>query len=461
MIQIINYVKSNLIYSERMIVMDMGFELQQSQQQRQILSQKMIQAVQILHMNSEELDHYMEEQIIENPVLELMRNYINEREKDKYKSGYKNSIDKSNNEFKYNNLEVTQNPTFLDDLLIQWHVKKNSKVIEEIGEWIINNINDNGYIYISEEEIAEQFNTSIQQAESVLKMIQGLEPAGIACRNLAERLLMQIEYSGTKDKKLMELVENNLNLLAKKKWKIICKDLGISLEELKQYISYIKTLNPIINVENGNQTIYIEPEVRAIEVNGGFEIEYIQTSNINLYIPDYYKILLKNPDIDNNTKEYIKTNFDKAIWLIRNIEERKQNILNISESIIKKQEDFLKYGKAYMRSLTQKEVAEDIGISTSTVSRIVNGKYIDTPQGVYQLKFFFSSGIEKKNDEISPIAVKNKIKVIVEEEEKSLPYSDEKIKAILEKEDIYISRRTVAKYRTCLDILNASQRKQL
>lgn len=439
----------------------MRFDMNQSYQQKQIMSQKMIQAVQVLQMDIQELNLYIVEQYNNNPVLEIEDSHVTDWEQfannQKNNNTHEGSVIK--NELK--SLPVIKESTFIDDLLLEWHVKRLNKIDEKVGEFIIYQINDKGYLDGSMKEIAELLSVSIEEVERVLIMVQNLEPAGIASRSLSERLIIQLKRKGIEDNTLVQLINNYLDLLAKKNWKLICKKLDISLEQLKNYVDCIKALSPVLNLETGKQTEYVEPEIRVIRSDREYEIEYVKDNSMYLYISDHYKKLLRNTDIDKQTKEYIKTNLDKAVWLLRNIEERKNNILNISRYIINKQKDFLNCGKNHLKPLIQKEVAEELGISISTVSRIVNGKYIETPQGVYELKYFFSSGIEKNKIEISATAIKNKLKEIIQNEDKRHPLSDEKIKDALKKEDISISRRTVAKYRISMDIPNASQRKEL
>lgn len=446
--------------------MNIGFELKQSQKLTQKLSQKMIQAVNILQMNADSLNEYIMEEYMKNPVLELNKNnHVTDWEQFSKKSRYRYTESNYNDADDWADDQLTpcvNNITFMDDLFIQWHAKKYEHNIETIGEWFIYNINSKGYMDGDIATYSEDNKIPMDQLEAVLAKVQELEPAGIASRNLSERLFIQLRKRNKNDSVLEALINNYLELLGNKKWNEICKELKISKEKLKGYIDTIQKLNPVINVEDGeSQTVYIEPQVKVIVSDGVYDIEYLGEKEMTLFIPDFYKSLIVKEDTDDTTKEYLKNNMDRAAWLIRNIEERKQNIMNISKCIINKQLDFIKYGKTYMKSMTQKEVADVLNISVSTVSRVVNGKYIDTPQGIYELKYFFSSGIDSNNDDVSAIAIKNKISELIDEEDKRHPLSDEKIKKLLTKWEILISRRTVAKYRISLGILNASKRKEL
>lgn len=448
--------------------MHMGFELEQSQKLTQKLSQKMVQAINVLQMNTEALDHYMMEAYMNNPVLEIKKNNNHLADWSKYSQynkSTKSSIRDENNwddEKDNSKTAFVKGHTDTEDLFIQWHAKKLDEDNERIGEWLIYNINNKGYLDMDMLEVSERYHIPMDRLEQVLDKVQELEPAGIGSRNLSERLLIQLRRKGLSTPILEKLVMKYLEELGEKRWQQICKKLGISMEQLKSYLTIIQTLTPILTLEdNHKETLYIKPQVKVVTVDGRLEVQYIEEKALTLFIPQYYQVLLADSQIDDSTKTYLKHNMDKAVWLFRNIEERKHNIMKIATCILDKQVDFIKYGKAYMKSMTQKEVANALELSVSTVSRIVNGKYMDTPRGVFELKYFFSSGIDGNQDDISAIAVKSKIRELIEGENKKRPLSDEKIKACLREWDIEVSRRTVAKYRTGLGILNASKRKEL
>lgn len=447
--------------------MQMGFELEQSQKLTQKLSQKMVQAINILQMNTETLEQFMMEAYMNNPVLEIKKTNVSEPDWKQYSKHRMqnfnrhepNDHDMPNDDW---SLGSVGECTYIEDLLMQWHAKKLGQPYESMGEWLINHIDARGYL---DEDIIDKDNlsdTMREQIEYIIEQIQELEPAGIGCRTLEERLIVQLRRKGQETPQLEKLINHYLEELGDRKWQQICKKLKITLEELKEYINIVRNLDPILNVGcNHRKVCYVKPQVRVVDMDGKLEVEYVEEKALSLFIPEYYYGLLGDDRTEESTRTYIKQKMDQATWLFRNIEERKQNLMKIASCILEKQQDFIKYGKSYMKSMTQKEVAHELDISVSTVSRIVNGKYMDTPRGMFELKYFFSSGIDTNQEDISAIAIKSKIRELIDGENKKRPLSDEKIKKCLEEWDIEVSRRTVAKYRTGLNIPNASKRKEL
>lgn len=446
--------------------MHMGYELQQNQKLTQKLSHKMVQAINVLQMTTEALDHYMMESYVNNPVLDIQhKDHLPDWDRYSLHNKTKTYLKDDNNwDDKKDDRKIAsvKAHTAVEDLLIQWHAKKLHKDIEYIGERLIAYINNKGYLDIEPDEFSEQYQVSVDKLKETIEKVQELEPAGIGSFNLSQRLLIQLRRHHWSTPILEKLVVDYLDELGHKKWHLVCKKLGITMEQLKACMNIIQKLNPIIHVEdNPVETLYIKPQVKIVTIHGQLKVEYIEDHTLTLFIPSYYQGLIIDSQIDDATKTYLKHHMDNAAWLFRNIEERKQNIIKIASCILEKQMDFIKYGEVYMRRMTQKEVADALDLSISTVSRIVNGKYMETPRGMYEMKYFFSSGIEGNQDELSAIAVKSKISELIEEEDKRRPLSDEKIKSCLKKWDIHISRRTVAKYRMSLGLLNASKRKEL
>lgn len=443
--------------------MDMYISLNQKLQQKQIMTQKMIQAINILKMDSQELNSYIEEEYQNNPIIEIENKHVTDWEKYSLNKRSYSSIKNINIESKDINKEVLVSSTdnWISDLLTQWNSFKTTSKENIIGKFLIYNTNNKGYLDICLEDVAKYYNTNVNEVEEILKKVQQIEPSGIVCRNINERLLVQLRNKGVKDDKLELIISDYLELVANNQLKSISKKLNISLEKLKEYIKIIQSLNPVLSLDDNNPITYVQPEIKVTENNGKFELEYLNNRILEVNICKNYQEILHNKNVDEKTKEYVKSNLDKAVWLIKSIEERKNNIINISNCIIERQKDFLINGKSYLRPYTQKEIAYDLNISESTVSRIVNGKYIDTPQGIYELKFFFSSSIGNNGDDFSSKAIKDQINEIIMNEDKSKPLSDEKIRKILSQRGINISRRTVAKYRLDLGILGTIQRKEI
>ncbi|TCT15563.1 RNA polymerase RpoN-/SigL-like sigma 54 subunit [Natranaerovirga pectinivora] len=430
--------------------MKLDMQLNQNMEQNQHLSQKMIQAISILEMNNEELILYIKEQMLENPILDWKDNNIKSYD-------YEIIDDKNKNLL-----------TSYEDLLLQWKErakkiskKSNKNLVYKVGLDIIENINDQGYLEKSVEAISKAFKINTKDVERILKNIQSLEPIGIGSRHLGEYLSIQLKNLGYKDDVLTNLVEEHIQLLGKKQWKTICEILNISREQLKGYLELLSSLSPRIPFKKENKdTVHIQPELKVIEKDGVLTLEWIDETIPNLYIPEYYLQIMNDENQDEQAKEYIINNIDKARWLMRNIEERRKNIYNVANYIMRYQEDFIKYGDT-LKPLSQSQVSKALGLSNSTISRVVNNKYIETPKGLFEIKDFFSQGLPFQDVEISNKEIMKMIEDIIKNENKRKPLSDEKIKDLLVKKGVQISRRTVTKYRLEMNILSSVDRKEL
>ena len=328
-------------------------------------------------------------------------------------------------------------------------------------EYIINSIDDRGYFVASVEEVANYFNEkqSTMKVYSKIKLL--IHPCG--ARTLEECLLIQLRLLKVKDRKIYALIEKHLPHIASNKYPYIAKQLGVSVKKVQDYCDFIKTLEPKPgrNFMQGENR-YIIPDV-IVTKNGD---EYIIINNdygsSRLIIRDDYKKMLISCDENSEVNKFLNAQFNSAAWLIKNIEQRKKTIYKVCEIIVEKQAAFFKNGKKYLKPMTLKEVADKIGVHESTVSRATNGKYMDTPFGIFELKYFFTSGIERGSGEaISSESIKVFIKDMIEGENCKKPLSDEKIANKLKNKGINISRRTVAKYRDELGILSSWKEKDI
>ncbi len=318
--------------------------------------------------------------------------------------------------------------------------------------------------------LALEAGVSAATAEKVLKKIQRFDPVGCAARDLRECLLVQAKHyisegEGKDDpdaELLPQIIRRHLKNVESKKYQAIAKDLHVSLEEVVASIKLLSHLDPKPGRNySGEEAQYITPDVYIHKIGD----EYVTVLNDDglskLRISQHYRNALKN-GAATQTKEYIQEKLRSAVWLIRSIHQRQRTIVKVTDSIIKFQREFLDKGIAYLKPLILRDVAEDIGMHESTVSRVTTNKYVHTPQGIYELKFFFNSSIARANggDDIASEAVKNQIKQIVAGEPGDKPYSDQKIVEILRSQNVDIARRTVAKYREVLGILPSSKRKR-
>lgn len=414
--------------------------LQQNIQQTTLMSTQMIQAINVLAMNNEELQEFIEEQWLENPIIEI-GNFYEKKEVPE--------------------IPIVNMKNYYDYLLMQWDEEVHKTLDKQIGEWLILNTDEKGYLDVELIEVAQKFDVTLTQIEQVLVDVQTLEPTGVCTRNLEERLILQLKQKNINDKKIYTLIKNNLKAIINKKWSDIMKKEKLEQDELKRFLEIMSDLQPYIDLKTDDKIHFIQPELQVVKnINGIYEVEYINDLVPKVSINNYYRNL-SDTNIDDNSKKYVRNKFDQAVWLIKNIEERRKNVLNVSKYIMHIQRDFLDSGIKYLKPLTQEEVANELELSISTVHRVVNGKFIDTPQGIYELKYFFSGGMQKQNKSISTKVIKEYMKEIIDKENKRKPLSDEKIMRKLKDQGIAISRRTIAKYRDSLRIPNASLRKEL
>lgn len=456
--------------------MRMGYGLELTQSQKLVMTPQLKQAITVLQLNALELDQYVKDQMVSNPVLEVTEEkdkpLKNDKEQDinwkEYIEDFDNRYYSPNNynpeqeEFSYENI-VSKEATLQEHLLFQLHLTSIEGKYHEIGEFIINNLDENGYLSIGIEIIAKDLQEEPHIIEGILKIIQTFDPAGVGARNIKESLLIQLRNRNVEDEKVYKVVENYLEMLGSNKYPEIAKNLHVSLEEVKKICNFIRSLEPKPGRQFiTNQNKYIVPDVIVRKIQEEYVVVYNDSSVPRLYIrEDYRKMVLSGENLNcKDTKKYLNDKLNAAVWLIKNIEQRKQTIYRVVENIIEKQKDFFDHGRKYLKPMTLKEVAEELEVHESTVSRATNGKYVQTPAGTFELKFFFSSGINIRGGEaLSSNSIKDYIREMISLEDPKKPLSDEKIAKCLRDKGMSISRRTVAKYRDDLRILSSSKRK--
>lgn len=380
--------------------------------------------------------------------------------------------------------EITEIPTpikqSLNELLMtQLRLLNLSQELFRLGEEIIGNIDEDGYLTTSLEEILkdlelfENIKIPLEQAEKVLKQIQHFEPLGIASRNLQECLLIQLEAKDINPKKkniARKILTEYFDDFTSKRYEALEKNLKVSREDLKDAINIIQHLNP----KPGEGTLsntdiqQITPDLIVEKIDNKF-IVYLNDRNIpQLRINPEYEMIVKKKykkiksGDEKEIKKFIKEKIDAAKWFIDAINQRKITLLRVMNLIVEKQRDFFEYGEKHLKPMIYKDIAEPLNLDISTISRVVNGKYVQSPVGIHELKYFFSEGLETENGEaISNKNVKIRIKEIIETEDKSKPLPDDEIAKILNNEGIKIARRTVAKYREQLGIPVAKLRREI
>ena len=470
--------------------MRLGFNLNIEQTQKLVMTPELKQAIQILQFNSQELDQFIGDQILANPVIEFAYSQDSEANKkleidkseiDKKEKKQKDEVDWKEYFHEYDDISyrqlnyhkdkedvsfeqfVSNEITLTEHLLFQLQFAILNNKYKPIGRFIIESLDKNGYLTTSSEEIASYFCIDTEIVENVLSIIQTFDPPGIAARNLKECLLIQIRQKGIQDSKTKDIISFHLEDVAENKLANISKELNISIKEVQEITDFIKTLEPKPgrNFGGGEEIKYITPDVTVEKVDDEYIILVNDTSAPRLSISPYYRRILLDEDKNSNTSKFLTDKLNSAMWLIRSIEQRRQTIYNVVKAIVKYQIDFFEHGRKYLKPLTLKLIADEVGIHESTVSRAVNGKYMQSPKGIFQIKFFFTSGVSNEYGEgIASESIKIMIRDLTDNENNRKPLSDQALSEYLQRKGINISRRTVAKYRDEMNILASTKRKR-
>ena len=457
--------------------MRLGFELTLQQTQKLIMTQELRQAIQILQYTSQELQDYINQQMEINPLIELdirkKEDSLKENDYSKDKidwkeyfrqngyTNYTNYTKDDDNDYTFEEF-VSEKKPLKDHLLLQLHLTVNDSRIRRIGEFIIGSIDKNGYLTNTVDEISNYLNINVDDVEEALKLIQTFDPIGVGSRNIKECLKIQLKSRGVTDNNIYVVIDNYLDELASNKLNKISKDLNITLKTVQWISDIIKSLEPKPGrgfPDLGDEIKYITPDVTLREVDGEFVIEVNDITAPRINISNYYKSLLTDTR-DENIQNFLNDKLNSAMWIVKSLEQRRVTIYKVVESLLKFQKEFFIKGKKALKPLTLKDVALDIDVHESTVSRTVNGKFIQTPKGIFELRFFFSSGVSGEAGGIASTSVKSIIKDLIEKENSKKPLSDQAIADILNNKNINISRRTVAKYRDELEIPSSTGRKR-
>ncbi|MBW1785574.1 MAG: RNA polymerase factor sigma-54 [Deltaproteobacteria bacterium] len=332
----------------------------------------------------------------------------------------------------------------------------------DIAVHIIWNLNEDGYLVQTLEELAESTGHSAGKVGETLKVIQKFDPVGVAARDARESLLIQATFHELEGTLVETLVRDHLKDLEGRRYDTIARALSIPVQEVLDAVAVLQGLEPKPGrLYSDEETIYITPDIYVIRVGDDYEILLNEDGLPKLRINSYYREILSNKTtVPENTRAYVQEKLRAAAWLIKSIHQRQRTIYRVTESIIKFQRDFLDQGITHLKPLVLRDVAEEIEMHESTVSRVTTNKYVHTPQGVFELKFFFNSAIKSlEGDDVASESVKEHIRTIVKTENKAKPYSDEDLVEILKKVNINVARRTVAKYRESIGILPSRKRK--
>ena len=359
---------------------------------------------------------------------------------------------------------LTKKTTLSDHLHWQLRLSRLTEDETKAGIWIIENLDEDGYLKISLEDIGSEVGLPLEEVERVLRRVQQFDPVGVAARDLKECLLIQLEQMEVRDRLAEKIVSEHLSLLKNRNYPTIAKQLGVSLERVNQAACIISGLEPKPGRAFGGEVVQgIIPDVYVYKLEGEYVIylndEGIPKLNIN---PLYRSILTENRYALEGDRRYIQEKMRSALWLIRSIHQRQRTIYKVTHSIVKFQREFLDKGIQFLKPLVLRDVAEDIQMHESTISRVTHNKYVHTPQGIYELKYFFNAGISSTaGEDVASESVKNLVREIIAKEDPKKPYSDEKLVQILKGMNIRIARRTVSKYREMMKILSSNERRKV
>jgi RNA polymerase sigma-54 factor len=468
------------------------------------------QAIKLLQLSRLELEQFVETQMAENPVLEevsaestddytsmerefteteavkgrleeassivdqvsknkenevdweRLSNYEESRHQASSGGSKNNSDDESPN---YENI-VTKAATLQEYVLDQSREIDFSDRERAIAEQISGNIDDRGYLVMSIEELAEKEGFDLETAEGVLDTIQHFDPPGVGARDLRECLLIQIRHFKLRNGVVERIVSNHLHDLENRNYSAVAKALGVPLEQVYSNVAVIAGLDPIPGRQFGpDAPQYIIPDVYVFKLGGEWAVSMNEDGLPRLKVSPFYKDMLKDQKAQavkkSEGKDYLDDKIKSARWIIKSMEQRQRTIHRVMEKILERQKDFFEYGIQYLKPMVLRDIADALELHESTISRVTTNKYVHTPRGIFELKFFFNSAIGRSDGEsVANEAVKSRINEIVKAEDVNKPLSDQQIMEMLAKENIDISRRTIAKYREQAGILPSSKRRK-
>jgi len=346
-----------------------------------------------------------------------------------------------------------------DHLEEQLRFATEDPVVRQIGSEIIGNLDEDGYLRAELSEIAGRCGVGVEAVEPVLAMIQAFDPPGVAARNIQECLLIQLKSDPNPDPVSVEIVEQYFEDLSRRRYPDIARALRLALDRVMESVEEIMALEPKPGRRfGGNDSRYIVPDVVVHKMGSEYVVVLNEDGIPRLRVNSLYRSLLRNSG--DEARQYVEQKLRSAVWLIKSVDQRQRTLRKVTQSIVKFQREFLDKGLAHLRPLSLRDVGEDIGMHESTISRVTTNKYVETPQGLFELKFFSHSGIASGDGEmVSSVSVKKMIQDLLANEDPSKPLSDQEVAQILKGRGLVIARRTVAKYREELGILPSHQRR--
>jgi RNA polymerase sigma-54 factor len=489
----------------------MAFDLKQGLRltQQLLMTPQLQQAIKLLQLSRIELEEFVSQQLSENPVLEegvatsSEENLLNEREREHSASDISEHqmseasriVDKSEGELaqdfdweSYNRLKdseapipstmaskdeeqpnyenmVTKASSLTDHLMTQVGEIDFDDAEKKIAMLLIGNIDERGYLRGSIEEIAQTEDFDVELVEDVLDTIQRMDPAGVAARDLKECLLIQLRANRLKNGIVEQIISSHLGDLETRNYQGIAKALKIPIEKVIESVQIIAELEPVPARQfGGDATQYIVPDVYVFKLGDEWHVTMNDDGLPKLQVSNLYKNMVEGPatqQVKGDEKTYINEKVKSAQWLIRSIQERQRTIFKVSERIVQRQKDFFERGMEHLKPMILKDIAEDVEMHESTISRVTTNKYMHTPRGIFELKFFFNSSVATADGEsVASESVRKMIGDLVKAEDNKKPISDQRIVELLEEKGVHLARRTVAKYREQLGIAPSSKRKR-
>ena len=472
--------------------------------QRLVMTPSLQQAIKLLQMSKLELEEVLTQEMVENPLLEeeqeeapapeetrdaapepeaapaaapgpaeaapepKERDSFDEIDFDSYFEDY---LDSAYNPRQYEPSEavplentLSSAPGLPEYLNWQLSLADAPPAVREIATYLIGNLDEDGYLRVTRDEIRAAGYTDEGDTEAALALLRSFDPPGIGAWDLPDCLMLQIRALGIENPLIERIITEHWPEFLNRQFAPLARTLGVGMSQLQAVVEIIKNLEPKPGRKYSNErTIYVEPDVAVRKIGDEYVIQLNEDGLPKLRISAAYRRMLRggNGAIGAEAATYLKDKMRSAIWLIKSLDQRQRTIYKVADSIVRHQRAFLDHGIEHLRPLVLRDVANDIGMHESTVSRVVSNKYIHTPRGLFPMKYFFHSGIDSSTgDDVSSLSIKNKISKIIADEDAHRPHSDARIMQVLRAEGIQIARRTVAKYREELRIPSSSQRKQ-
>ncbi len=463
--------------------MRISYHLKLEQTQKLIMTPELQQAINLLQLSSLELHDFLQEELLNNPVLEIDEPDENEKKAENTSDeGQERDAIDWEQYFRDQNLDalpsvylrrteeapaydhyLSKEPSLQEYLLLQLGLSNLDKTQKRIGEFLIGNVDQNGYLKGDIAEFSLLLGVETEEIEAVLAVVQKFDPAGVAARNLQECLLLQLAECKTVHPLAEVVISKYLADVAENRSKKVAADLGVEPSEIQAAVDFIRTLDPKPGrlMGDNRDVRYIIPDVAVEKVANDYVVLVNEISTPRLTINSYYRSILGGENRESVTSSFIKNKLDSALWLLRSIEQRRLTLYRVTECIVRMQGCFFEEGIRHLKPMTLKQVADEVGVHESTVSRATANKYVQTPRGLYPLKFFFASGVEDEDGaSVSSESIKSHLRELIESENAYRPLSDQKLTELLKQRDIIVSRRTVAKYREELAIPASNKRKR-